>query len=171
MAATMEVIRGELTYTATGCAWYTDPRAGWAEYALDNNDVLVRFIPYSGQLKSVASTIQSWLYPIIEQVIQKPDLATIALLLVIVLVSLKILDMLWQSIKFWLRMVYKVAFWGAMAAMGLWLWTRGPDGVVEDIQHWSSEWSKNYEYYTNKENVARLTQQKAARASPKNRWY
>ncbi|KAI7157782.1 hypothetical protein KC349_g5379 [Hortaea werneckii] len=74
----------------------------WAAYLL--NDADLSHAPYLYRLYSAAGTAKSWLLPLIDQVSQKPDLATIALLLIIVLVSLKILDMLWQTLLFWMRL-------------------------------------------------------------------
>ncbi|KAI7237593.1 hypothetical protein KC330_g3074 [Hortaea werneckii] len=73
----------------------------WAAYLL--NDADLSHAPYLYRLYSAAGTAKSWLLTLIDQVSQKPDLATIALLLIIVLVSLKILDMLWQTLLFWMR--------------------------------------------------------------------
>ncbi|RMZ23527.1 hypothetical protein D0859_12442 [Hortaea werneckii] len=129
----------------------------WAAYLL--NDVDLSHAPYLYRLYSVAGTAKSWLLPLIDQVSQKPDLATIALLLIIVLVSLKILDMLWKTLLFWMRFVRRLVLWGGIAALGLWFWSRGPDGVLEDVQYWQGQWSHEYGYWKEEERVARLARQ------------
>ncbi|KAI7471148.1 hypothetical protein KC351_g12274 [Hortaea werneckii] len=129
----------------------------WAAYLL--NDVNLSHAPYLYRLYSAAGTAKSWFLPLVDQVSQKPDLATIALLLIIVLVSLKILDMLWQTLLFWMRFVRRLVLWGGIAALGLWFWSRGPDGVLEDVQYWQGQWSHEYGYWKEKERVARLARQ------------
>lgn len=119
--------------------------------------------PYASQFNYATALAKSWLYPLINQVISKPDLATIALLLVIILVSLKILDMLWQSVKFWLKMAWRVAFYGGLAALGLWFWTRGPEGVAEDVQYLSQTFSKEHQYWLEQERSStRMARQRPA---------
>ncbi|CAK4031212.1 hypothetical protein D0868_16314 [Lecanosticta acicola] len=126
--------------------------------------------PYARQVLSAASTLKSWLIPVVDQLSQKPDLATIALLLVIVLVSLKILDMLWQTILFWVRMIWKLVFWGGLVALALWMYTRGPDGVAADIQYWQQNWNKEYQYWKEQERVAKLLHQQQGQRRPGG-WY
>lgn len=115
--------------------------------------------PYARQIFGAASTLKSWLLPVVDQLSQKPDLATIALLLVIILVSLKILDMLWQTLLFWIRMLRKVVFWGGLVALALWMYTRGPEGVAADVQYWYENWNKEYHYWKEQERIARLLHQ------------
>ena len=139
------------------CGFADRSMVDWAAYLL--NDVDLSHAPYLYRLYSAAGTAKSWLLPLIDQVSQKPDLATIALLLIIVLVSLKILDMLWQTLLFWMRFVRRLVLWGGIAALGLWFWSRGPDGVLEDVQYWQGQWSHEYGYWKEKERVARLARQ------------
>lgn len=67
--------------------------------------------------------------------------------------------MLWQTFLFWVRLVRQVAFWGALLALALWFYTRGPDGVAEDIHRASDTWNAQYKHYKNQENVAKLMNQ------------
>lgn len=117
-------------------------------------------LPYARQVFGIISTLKSYLIPIIDQLSQKPDLATIALLLIIVLVSLKILDMLYQTVMFWIRLVWRVVFWGGLAALALWMYTRGPDGVAEDMQYLFETWNGEYQNFKDQERVARLMHQR-----------
>lgn len=65
--------------------------------------------------------------------------------------------MLVQSVLFWFRLARRLAFWGGLAALALWMWSRGPEGMISDVQYWWGVW--NQEYGKEKENVARLAQQ------------
>jgi hypothetical protein len=99
---------------------------------------------------------------VIYQATKNPDLATIALLLVILFVSLKLLNMLLQSLLFWFRLARSIAFWGGLAVLALWMWTRGPEGMVEDAGYWMHVWSKEYEYWREREGAARLARNAGA---------
>lgn len=135
----------------------TDTCTDWAGYFLSGND---NALPaYAYQLYSFATTAKSWMLQLVEQVSHKPDLATIALILVIVLVSLKLLDMLWQTMLFWLRLLKTVLFWGGLVALALWMWSRGPDGMMVDMEHWWGVWNQEYGYWKERERVARLVHQ------------
>ncbi|KAK3617928.1 hypothetical protein LTR56_001995 [Elasticomyces elasticus] len=133
----------------------------WAAYFLDANNVaaLSAYSPYLYSFYNALNIAKSWLLHLIDQVSRKPDLATIALLLIIVLVSLKILDMLWQTLLFWVRLVRRVVFWGGAAALGMWLYSRGPAGMMEDLQYWQSTWSGEYSHWKEKEQIARNARQ------------
>lgn len=94
--------------------------------------------------------------PLIDRVSQKPDLATIALLLIIFFLSLKLLDMLWQAVMFWLRLVRRIVFWGGLALLGLWMYNRGPEGAMEDIGYWFDVWAGEYRYWKEQAETARM---------------
>jgi hypothetical protein len=119
----------------------------------------VTYSPYLYRLYNGFSIIKSYVLPLIDQVSRKPDLATIALLLIIVLVSLKILDMLWQTLLFWFRLARRILFWGGLAALALWMWNRGPDGMMEDITYWQGVWSSEYRQLKDREDIAKLARQ------------
>lgn len=98
-----------------------------------------------------SSYLRAYTTPILNAVTQKPDLATIALVLLILLLSLKLLNMLWTAVIFWVRLAYRIVFWGGLAAVALWMWTRGPDGVVEDLGYWAGAWNEEYKYWKERE--------------------
>lgn len=120
------------------------------------------YSPYARQAWSILSTIRSYAFLLIDQVARKPDLATIALLLVVIFVSLKILDILWQTLMFWLRMVRRVLFWGTLVVLAVWMWSRGPAGVMEDVGYWVETWKKEKDHWTERERMARMAGQRQA---------
>jgi hypothetical protein len=69
-----------------------------------------------------------------------PSLTTIALLLIIFFISLRLLDMLWRAFMFWIRLATRIVFWGSIAILGCWIWARGPEGVIEDIGGMMTTW-------------------------------
>lgn len=130
----------------------------WATHLLhtNNNDLS----PYLRQALYYTTTLTTYLHayllPLITSLTQKPDLATIALLLVIFFISLKILNMLWQAVMFWVRLASRVVFWGGAVVIGFWLYTRGPEGVVEDCGYWVRAWGQEYQYWKEQEEGARM---------------
>lgn len=136
----------------------TDLFTDWGSYLLSSNNP---FRPYILPFLSYTSIIKAYTAPLLNAVTQKPDLATLALLLVIIFLSLKILNMLVSTIMFWIRLASKVVFWGSLAILGLWMWTRGPEGVMEDVGHWSGIWAAEYKHFTDSanQNMARGNQQ------------
>ena len=135
----------------------TNKPPDWTTYLLTNNPSLLTYSnPYLSQFYTILTYVRTYLGLLISRVSTNPDLATIALLLIILFVSLKILDILWQSFLFWLRLARKVVFWGGLAALGVWMYTRGPEGMVEDVGYWTAVWSDEYGYWRERERVARM---------------
>jgi len=139
----------------------------WAAYLVDNHGNLP---PYATQAYGAISTLKSWILPVVDQLSKKPDLATLALTLVIVLLSLKLLNMLVQTVLFWFRMAYRLAFWGGLVGLALWMYTRGPDGVADDIQYWYNTWNTEFEHFKDQERVARLMNQQNGNRGARARW-
>ncbi|KAF2486908.1 hypothetical protein BDY17DRAFT_292329 [Neohortaea acidophila] len=131
----------------------------WAAQLLGNHAALQTYTPYLRQFYSIVTTAQSYIYPLIDKITHKPDIATIALLLVILFISLKLLDLLWQTVLFWLRLARRVVFWGGLVMLGLWLYTRGPEGVWADVQYWVDVWGQEKEYWKDKDRIARMARQ------------
>ncbi|KAK1068766.1 hypothetical protein LTR74_005424 [Friedmanniomyces endolithicus] len=131
----------------------------WAAHFLSTHPtqalLLAPYTPYLSTLTSALILAKSWLLHLIDTVSHKPDLATLALLLVIVLVSLKIVDMLWQTLLFWVRLVRRLLFWGGAVGLAVWLWSRGPAGVVEDVGYWVGAWRMEYAGWKEREMGAR----------------
>ncbi|GAB7350825.1 hypothetical protein MBLNU459_g1359t1 [Dothideomycetes sp. NU459] len=125
----------------------------WAAYILQSGYVTPSYLrPFM----AISSTIQTYLIPAIERVIQKPDLATIALMLLILFLSLKLLNMLWQAVMFWVRLATRIVFWGGLIVLGFWLANRGAEGAMEDVGYWTGVWKSNYEHWKDQAESAKL---------------
>lgn len=59
-------------------------------------------------------------------------------------------------------------FWGALAAIAVWMYSRGPDGVWQDVEYWYSVWNQEHDYWKEKERAARLAQ---GRGTAKSGWF
>ncbi|KAK4993951.1 hypothetical protein LTR50_000166 [Elasticomyces elasticus] len=125
----------------------------WASYLLHSDT----FVPAPLRpLYSLGTTFKSYLLPLLDRVTQNPDLATIVLVLIILFLSLKILNMLWQAVMFWVRLATRIVFWGGIILTGLWVWNRGLGGVADDLGYWSGVWGEEYQYWKEQANAAGL---------------
>lgn len=62
-----------------------------------------------------------------------PDLLSILLLAVILLVSLKILDYARRVIVFWVVLVFRLVFWGSILGLALYIWRVGVENAGRDL--------------------------------------
>lgn len=93
-------------------------------------------------------TLQAHLTPFLTRLITQPDIASILLLLVALFISMKVLDMLYRAVLFWINLALRLAFWGGILALGMWVWTRGPEGFVEDVTDLGEYWMGEYQRYS-----------------------
>jgi len=86
------------------------------------------------------SNVQTYIIPLINRATQQPDIASVVLLLILLFISLKVLNILFNTVMFWIRLAIKMAFYGSILGLGMWVYTRGPEGVVEDCQSLAATW-------------------------------
>ena len=58
---------------------------------------------------------------------------TLVLLAVVLLVSLKVLDILRRQIVYWISVVLRLSMWVAVALIGLYVYQRGAEQSLEDV--------------------------------------
>lgn len=154
-----------LSFTSNSVANYS---SDWASYFLGNNAALSSY-GYARQFFTIVNTARGYITPLIEQVARKPDLATVALLLIILLISLKLLNMVYQTLLWWFRVAKSLAFWGGLITIAVWMYTRGPEGAATDLQYWYEMWTKEYQRWKDQEQVARLLNQQGGQR--RQAWY
>lgn len=96
----------------------------------------------------LARTLQIHLSPFLTRLVTQPDIASVLLLIAVFFISLKILGMLYRAVMFWVMLAVRLVFWGAIVLTGLWVWNRGPEGFVEDMQGLGAYWMGEYERYS-----------------------
>ncbi|KAF2656649.1 hypothetical protein K491DRAFT_703938 [Lophiostoma macrostomum CBS 122681] len=96
----------------------------------------------------VFKTIQTNLTPLLQRLTTQPDLTSILVLVIILFASFKILDMAYRAVMFWINLVFKLVFWGGLTVLGYWVWHRGVDGFMEDVQGLVEHWTGSYEKYS-----------------------
>ncbi|KAJ5301861.1 hypothetical protein PENANT_c002G02713 [Penicillium antarcticum] len=61
-----------------------------------------------------------------------PDLLSICLLAIIILVSLKILDYAFRMIMFWVVLAFRLVFWGSLIGVGYYVYRVGVEDAARD---------------------------------------
>lgn len=62
-----------------------------------------------------------------------PDLLTLGILAAILFISLKVLDYMRKTIVYWISVAIRLAMWGTVAGVGIYVWQRGAEQSVEDF--------------------------------------
>ncbi|RYN61251.1 hypothetical protein AA0118_g5986 [Alternaria tenuissima] len=96
----------------------------------------------------ISRTLTTHLSPLLNKLITQPDVASILALLAIFFISLKILDMMYRAVIFWVNLALRLVFWGGILVVGFWVYNRGPEGFVEDVQGLVECWLGQYEMYS-----------------------
>jgi len=96
----------------------------------------------------IQRTLTEHLSPLLTKVVTQPDVATVLALLAIFYISLMLLNMLYRTVMFWVRLVFRLAFWAAIVGVGFWVAKRGPEGFVEDVQGLAEYWVAEYHRYS-----------------------
>ncbi|KAF2018690.1 hypothetical protein BU24DRAFT_418214 [Aaosphaeria arxii CBS 175.79] len=105
--------------------------------------------PFFKTLTTIFATLQTistHLHPLYTRVLTAPDATSVLLLIVILFLSFKILDMAYRAVLFWVRLVLRIAFWGTVGFVGVWIYKRGVDGFIDDVEglarFWWGEWER-----------------------------
>lgn len=95
----------------------------------------------------ILRALQVHLSPLLTKIVTQPDVASILALIAIFLISLKILDMAYRAVMFWVKLVIKLAFWGTVVGVGFWVYNRGPEGFMGDLSELGGYWLGQYEKF------------------------
>jgi len=86
--------------------------------------------PYYSYLRPLYNLTSSTLNSALNET---PSLSTLALLALLLLFSLKALDMLRRTVMYWFGFAMRMGMWGAVAIVGVYVWQRGVEGSAEDL--------------------------------------
>ncbi|KAL1633593.1 hypothetical protein SLS58_011014 [Diplodia intermedia] len=119
-------------------------------------------------VSSVITTLHRHLLPLIDHVSKNPDIASITLLVIVLLVSLKILNILYRAVVFWISLAVKLVFWATVVVVGLFVWSRGVEGAAADLavwgRYWVGVWTSEYARFQEQLEDARKYQMQQAQA-------
>ncbi|KAF2638088.1 hypothetical protein P280DRAFT_90781 [Massarina eburnea CBS 473.64] len=96
----------------------------------------------------VLKTLQAHLAPLLAPISTQPDIASAILLLILLLSSLKILNMAYRAVMFWLWLAVQLTLLGGILLIGTWAWKKGAEGVVSDVQELVRFWWGQYEMFS-----------------------
>ncbi|OCK73521.1 hypothetical protein K432DRAFT_387350 [Lepidopterella palustris CBS 459.81] len=67
--------------------------------------------------------------------------------------------MFWRAVMFWVRLVFRIVFWGSLVLAGVWVWNRGVDDAVQDAQsavaYWVGYWQEQRVVYEQQVELAK----------------
>ncbi|KAK7721505.1 hypothetical protein SLS57_005185 [Botryosphaeria dothidea] len=148
----MDVVQGNTQLTAASLR-----SADWATYLLtqhtnaDGSSSPSLLPSLLAPLAHLLHAAQTHLLPLIDHVSKNPDIASITLLVIVLLVSLKILNILYRAVMFWITLALRLVFWGTVVVLGLFVWSRGVDGAAQDLstwaRYWVGVWTSEYERF------------------------
>ena len=108
---------------------------------------------------TLRSNINKIINPLLTKLLHSPDVPSILLLLLVLFISYKVLDLAYRSIMFWIRMSIRLAFYGGLVLIALWMYQRGADGVGADLAYVGREWNKEYQGWKKRSEMAKMQQQ------------
>jgi len=120
----------------------------WLEYLPYDSlplNYITQFKSHFSVTRSFFNQITSFFLSLLDpQSNASPSWSTIFLLCVVLYLSLKVVDMLWRAIWFWISFILKIVFWLSIALVGLYTWNRGIEGTYEDLMYYVDYWMNEY---------------------------
>ena len=65
---------------------------------------------------------------------EQPSLVSLALLAILLLVSLKLLDMVRRAVIYWISIAIRLLMYASFAFVGIWVYQRGLEQSLEDMR-------------------------------------
>jgi hypothetical protein len=79
---------------------------------------------------------------------------------------MKIFNYLLNAVLFWVYLVAKLVFYGSVILFGFYVYQRGPDGVIEDVNAFVNTWSGEYEKHKQKVEYTAAFYNQVGRGAP-----
>ncbi|KAF2274553.1 uncharacterized protein EI97DRAFT_468732 [Westerdykella ornata] len=115
----------------------------------------------------IYKTAETALRPLVNRVATEPDFKSILILVLVLFAAYKILHTAYRVVIAWIRLGISLVMWAGIATVSLWIYARGIDGFVDDVQEqmenwlqWASGWQSH---------VSALQRQKAAQLKKQQR--
>ncbi|KAG9238720.1 hypothetical protein BJ875DRAFT_437174 [Amylocarpus encephaloides] len=130
-------------------------------------------------LKSIIPPISPILSPLANKVVllaqDSPAIVSVAFLLVLLLVAIRILNFLRRVMMFWIRLTMRIAFWGAFGVLLGVVYQRGLGRTAEDLMVWGEElrvlWWKEYRRWEGYQNKLQQQQEMSGKmGDPRGSW-
>jgi Nuclear pore assembly and biogenesis len=114
-----------------------------------------KHLSYLSTVNNAAMRARTFFMAAVDEVSKtSPSLTSLVLLLIILFLSLRILGMLYRAVVFWLTIAVKIALGFGIVFLSVWIYTRGPEGFINDLQDIASHWTSEYNRYSRHAGVA-----------------
>lgn len=70
-----------------------------------------------------------------------------------------------------MNLALRIAFWGGITTLAVWMWTRGPDGFFEDVQDLTEYWAAEYDQFKKQAHRARIESRMRNRERRREGWW
>lgn len=107
------------------------------------------------QKRLVSPVYNGFVAPLLGRLIASPDIASVILVLIILIVSLQMLNLAFRAVMFWIRLAVRLVFWGSVVGLAVWFYQRGFDGVADDLGVVQNTWQREYRYWNQQAAAAR----------------
>lgn len=78
--------------------------------------------------------------------------------------------MAYRAVLFWISLAYKLVMFSAIVTLGLWVYSRGVDGFVEDVGDLGNYWMGQYEKFSDEVNYYQSKKEDQIRKQNKGWW-
>ena len=156
----MDIIQGEQPLPNRSA-----PSLQAVDYALQAWQLYKATDPYLRPIRQTFFQLQAKTYPIILPYLNRaatlaqdsPALLTVGVLMLFLLIAMQILFFVRRVMMFWMRLVTRLVFWGAIAVLISVVVQRGVGRTAQDLVGWGQElsqvWSSEYKRWEGYQNM------------------
>jgi hypothetical protein len=132
------------------------------------NFILTQFSPSAlNTAYGYAMSARNYALALLDVVTQsQPSLGTVAVLLIILLISMKIFNYLVNAVLFWVYLFAKIVFYGSLILVGFYVYQRGPEGALKDMNAFVNRWNGEYEKHKQKVEYTTAFYNQVGRGAP-----
>jgi hypothetical protein len=130
-------------------------------YALSAyRQALPYLLPLLRQFYTLQHRFYTQLYPVLLPYLntlflwahESPAIISVGALILFLLITMQIMNFFRRMMMFWVRIMWRIAFWGGLVAVGSVVYQRGLERTVNDAVHWGEQlaevWWREYEGYS-----------------------
>lgn len=91
------------------------------------------FQSWARLLQQTTQLITKVMTPLLARLIANPDIASILLLVVLLVVGIQVVGIAYRAIMWWIRLAFKLTLLAVILVAGAWISSRGLEGTAADI--------------------------------------
>jgi len=152
------------------------------EYAISAYHLYNSYDPYLRPIRSALSTLQSRTYTLLFPYLNRallllqssPNLISVGLLVLFLLIALQILNFVRRIMMWWIRVMWWVTVVSVLALVVSAVWQRGPERVGREVWEWgnhlSDVWWREYRRWDGYQKQQQYSQQKMRTGNGRASW-